>query len=159
MPDVVISLNDLSTIDDALKALRLIEDSLNKKLEELVKRLGELGVEVAKAGFTSAAYSMGPNDISVDLDTDGKKCTISASGTAVCFIEFGTGVGATHPYGAEKGYTPGSWSQGPHGKGYFPPGWSHNGKYTTGEPAAMAMYDAAKQMREQIQTIAREVFK
>ena len=159
MATVRVSLNDLASLEHATDALALIEQALKTKLEELVKRLGEVGLDVAQAGFSSAAYSMGPNDVTVTLEPDGTRCTISAAGSSVIFIEFGTGVGATHPYGGEKGYTPGSWSQGPHGKGYFPPGWSHNGKYTTGEPAALAMYNAATQMREQIQTIAREVFK
>ena len=66
-----------------------------------------------------------------------------------------------HPDAGKFGYGPGTWSDGPDGKGHWkdPGGWyfSH-GQHSFGNPPAMAMVHARDAILEQLTAIAREVF-
>lgn len=83
------------------------------------------------------------------------------------FIEFGSGdtYGHGHPQNAEFGMGPGTYSEGPNGKGHWkdPNGWwipkSAGGGHTYGNPPAMVMYRTARELEREIQTIAEEVFR
>ena len=99
---------------------------------------------------------------------------ISASGNAITFIEFGSGVhyaGQAHPKAGEFGFNRGgygyhlgrfdSWrySGNPGTNGEVITEGAHKGEVKTqGNPANRALYDSAKEMREQITKIAKEVF-
>ena len=90
---------------------------------------------------------------------------IYASGTAVAFIEFGSGaaMGYGHPMAGEHGLGPGTWStdESLGGKGHWddPNGWYYkHGEKSHGNPPAMAMYDAVQAMTAEITTIAKGVF-
>lgn len=144
--------------------LRQYKQSLNGKIKIFVERLGSLGVNTAAIKFRAAKYD-GDNDVNVSAEWIGDtSLRVVASGEAVLFIEFGSGLGGYgHPQAKEFGYGPGTYSDDESigGKGHWtdPEGWYYrHGEKSHGNPPARAMYDAGKEMRLQIVQIAREVF-
>lgn len=172
--DITISLNN---IDKAIKELEEYKKTFNDNVTELVTELTEYGADKASQNFKSAQYD-GTNDVYVNSSVGRKSKNkvvgeIEADGSAVLFIEFGTGVfyGNAHPEAYDHGYFPGSY--GPNGLentwGYYGEGGT-NGVYrkttdkgdlytTHGNPANRCLYDAGKAIEAQAPRIAREVFK
>ena len=158
------------SIDNAIKLLRQYNAWVQAKEKELRTRLAEIGVAVASVRFSGAKYD-GNNDVTVTFSDIGDTATISAKGEAVAFIEFGSGakLGYGHPDAAKHGFGPGTWSDGPEGKGHWNEmtkdgkykGWwfGDDGKHTYGNPPAMAMHFATQEILANITRIATEVFK
>lgn len=152
-------------LDSAVKELREYQKWVRRKEKELRLRLATLGATVASIQFSRAIYT-GKKDVTVRVDNTGSVAVIYAEGESVVFIEFGAGAKDEyrHPQGGEFGFVPGSWSDGPEGKGHWDDenGWwipkESGGGHTWGHPPAMAMYEAVQRMTEEITTIAREVF-
>lgn len=174
---------DASDLLRAIKDLTALEGVLNAKADELVKRLAEIGVEVARSEYQSAPYA-GTNDVDVDWNQENGRgtATIRATGNAVLFIEFGTGIlnpedwnarGALSnsegvvlhgQYGDHKGDSVFGWTY----KGDMPanppagtgPSYKSGNGYihTYGEAPHPAMYHARKEIIEKVQEIAKEVF-
>ena len=150
---------DNKSIENAIKELRQYKAWVQAKENELRIRLATMGATVASIQFARAIYN-GTNDVAVRVDNTGSVAVIYAEGEAVAFIEFGSGAkyGYGHPEAAKFGTGPGTY---PEGKGNWnnPNGWwyGHN-KHSSGNPPAMAMYQAREQMVEQITQMAREVF-
>ena len=151
-----------STIEAAVQELNRYAEWVNRKESELITKLAERGKDVASVKFAGAEYD-GTNDVSVRVDSTGSVAVIYAEGSAVAFIEFGSGAseGYGHPLAGEHGFGPGTWSDGDGGKGHWdnPKGWYYaHGKKSHGNPPAMAMYDAVQAMTTEITTIAKGVF-
>ena len=159
---IVIDPFDPKSVSNAIKELDRYKKWVQEKEEILRQRLAHLGATVASIEFSRAIYN-GTNDVSVRVDDDRRKATIFAEGSAVLFIEFGSGekYGGGHPDAGKFGYGPGTYSDGPNGKGHWkdPQGWyfSH-GQHSFGNPPAMAMVHARDAILEQLTAIAREVF-
>lgn len=160
----IIRINGISeaTIEAAAQELRRYGEWVERKEAELRSRLASLGATVASIQFSRAIYS-GTNDVSVRVDDTGSVAVIYAEGESVAFIEFGSGEkhGYGHPLAGEFGFGPGTWSEGPEGKGHWndPKGWWFgHGQHTYGNPPAMAMVAARDAMAEDITQIAKEVF-
>lgn len=160
-----IRINGLSdqNIKNAIKEIRRYRKWVEQKESELRVRLASVGATVASIQFSRAIYN-GTNDVSVRVDTTGDAAVIYAEGESVAFIEFGSGDkhGHGHPMAGEHGFGPGTYSDGPDGKGHWndPKGWWYgHGQHSYGNPPAMAMYNAVQAMTEQLTTIAREVFR
>lgn len=151
---------DKKSIEEARKLVETYRYSLEMKKVEIVKRLAEIGLEVASVGFSLADYD-GVNDISVTVNLAGDKATVSAAGQAVCFIEFGAGVkyGYGYPDSDRPAEMAGIGEYGK-GKGSSEKGWFYgNHEHSYGNPPAMAMLTARDTVIEQITQIAREVFR
>lgn len=173
MKKITINPFDKKSIDDAIKQLQKIKEEIPQKEAELVRRVAELGLNVARVKFFTALYA-GTNDVVCRVDQSGTTAYLIAEGEAVGFIEFGTGIRhPEHPgfedytppkhgtYGKGKGANPGWWDYygDPGNKGHVIS--DKNGKTkvrTSGNDPAMAMYDAIVSMSEQIIQIAREVW-
>ena len=160
---IVIDPFDKESIANAIKELERYKTWVQEKEEILRQRLAQIGATVASIEFSRAIYN-GTNDVSVRVDDNGKKATIFAEGSAVLFIEFGSGAkyGNGHPEAGKFGYGPGTYSDGPNGKGKWdnPNGWYFaHGQHSFGNPPAMAMVHARDAILEQLTAIAREVFK
>lgn len=161
-------------IEQAIKEYENWQKTLETRIEQFVKRLSEMGAEVAKIRFTAAVYDGDMSDIAVQVEHDGKKATIYATGQAVGFIEFGTGVAfAEHPSGL---YAHGTYGDG---KGSNPNGWVYDGVpgptaqpvynrkgeqkpgvwRTKGNPPACAMWESATQMAASVKTVWEEVMR
>ncbi len=163
---VTVKLGDLKT---AIQMVGDYKKNLKEKCREFLKRLGELGVDTADVRFRAAQYD-GTNDVTVSLRWESdNKVLVVASGHAVTFIEFGTGIVYVddHPKAGEMGAVRGGYGEG-HGSqrtwGYYgDPGT--NGKVqksgvvlTHGNPASRALYETGKELREKVMEIAKEVF-
>lgn len=162
-------------LDSLIKKLTSYQKSLEEKQRRLLEKLVEVGIDVASAKFQTAQYD-GENDVVVNRQPEwvgDNKLFLTATGNAITFIEFGTGIhyAEQHPKAAALGAIRGAYGQGKGSHdswGYYgTPGT--NGQVvkesdkgtvvlTHGNPPARAMYDSAKEMRNQVVTIAREVF-
>ena len=159
-----IRINGISeaAIQAAAQELRRYAQWVEQKEAELRVRLASLGATVASIQFARAVYN-GTNDVKVRVDDTGSVAVIYAEGESVAFIEFGSGerYGSGHPLAGQFGVGPGTWSDGPDGKGHWdnPKGWWYgHGQHSYGNPPAMAMYNAVQTMTEDLTQIAREVF-
>ena len=169
MRTVTVSLNDIGKLAEQMS--QYYRD-MDKKMRTLLERLAQEGIDVAGAAYSLARYD-GTNDVSMDgiewvNDTT---LRISASGSAVTFIEFGAGIahGGGHPWGGKFGFSPGTYGQGKGRQEHWVyvgnPGTNGvelKGKpgriLTEGNPPAMAMYNASKAIHEKVGQIAKEVF-
>lgn len=165
----------LGTIDEAIKQIEAYEKNLKNKQRIFMERLAEIGINTAKVKFQNARYD-GENDVKVTDPKwlDDNRLIISATGKAVLFIEFGSGVhyaSDSHPKAAEFGYVRGTYGYGlgkldswryegsPGTNGEVIKEGKHKGEIRTyGNPANRCMYDASKEMRKKIREIAKEVF-
>ena len=155
---------DKKSIAQAEKLVRQYKKDFEAKEQEFCRRLAEIGVSVAQAGFATADYD-GVNDVVVNLEKTATGYNVVASGKTVGFIEFGTGVKYPEWDNSGMDYTPpphGSYGQG---KGKQPHGWWFKSQdygvamHTYGNQPAEGMLTARNQMVEQAVQIAREVWK
>ncbi|MBQ3265206.1 MAG: hypothetical protein IJH07_05460 [Ruminococcus sp.] len=165
-------MNITTNVDTVIAQLRQYRDKLNERIHTMLQRLAAIGVDTADVAFKTAQYD-GDNDVVVNAPEwiSDTQLIISATGSAVTFIEFGSGVHYVkqHPKAVQLGAIRGGYGKG-RGKrdtwGYYGnPGTNGRtvpGKaglvLTHGNPPARAMYDAGKEMRERVTEIAREVF-
>ena len=153
-------------IERAKKGIEQYKKWLERKSRELAKRLADIGATSASLGFARAFYT-GPKDVNIDVRKRDNGYVVTAKGETVLFIEFGAGAhfGGGHPEEGQFGMGPGTY---PNGKGHWndPKGWylpksrqgSDGTKHTYGNPAEMPMYNARKEIEQNISDIVREVF-
>lgn len=162
-----------SSISNAIAELEQYKRWVEQKAIQLAEALSRVGVYEASIRFAGAMYD-GSNDVYVSRTQDNAGTyTILAEGQAVAFIEFGAGVYYnTAGYPLEK--PPGIVGIGEYGKGNGKKrGWVYpvskgvgsNGRqikpnwiFTRGNPQAMPMYYASKEMQDKLLSVAREVF-
>lgn len=155
---------DTKTIDAAIKQLNAYKKDFRAKEEDFVRRLKEIGVSVARAGFATADYD-GVNDVLVTETQGGTRAAVIAYGETVGFIEFGTGVRYPEWNSADTKYTPPAHGTYGKGRGKNPHGWYFKQSdgaaaiHTYGNPPAEAMLTARDRMIESVVQIAREVWK
>lgn len=169
--NLTIKLNSES-IEAAIRKIEDYQRTMQEKCQELAKRLALIGMDVITATYDGAAYA-GTNDIEVHLEFEGNSCKIVANGSSLGFIEFGTGV--AYPLG-EFASQAGAPPHGTYGEGRGATGkkWVYKGDagtigepdskrpglvWTKGNPPANAFPAAVREMQEQAQEIAREVFR
>lgn len=159
---ITIDIFNPASIDAAVKEIRDYADWVKRKTAELARRLADMGAVNVSLGYSRAVYT-GDNDISVTVEQQGENSyAIIANGEAVLFVEFGAGVtyGYGHPQSSVEG-TPMGPGTYPSEKGHWndPKGWwIPGGEHTYGNPPSMTMYLTAKELRNQLEDIAREVF-
>ena len=158
-------------INRAIKELEQYKQELIRKEKLLLEKLSYVGVKEASIRFTTAMYD-GVNDSAVDLEQTATGYAVVARGTAVAFIEFGSGVyhNGSEPYPNPR--PEGIVGIGEYGKGKGKrKAWFYQGEpgsngevqpsgvvKTRGNPAAMPMYYATEEMKRSILQIAKEVF-
>lgn len=171
-------------LSKAIELVTNLDKEISLKCDELATRLGQLGVRIATMYYDSAEYA-GNSDVKVTLDETGKLGTVKivATGYAVLFIEFGTGItkedatdaraelksgkvvghgefGNRHGADPDGWYYPATKGLGPH-----PPDDSQYADknqtfiHTFGNDATPAMYWTRRDLIQNIENIAREVFK
>lgn len=164
-----ISINGL---DSTISHMKMLNDNLLNKTSTLVAHLIKAGYEVADYRFGIAQYD-GTNDVSLSMSFSGNTATLTASGQAVLFIEFGSGMTFTeqNPKAIELGFIRGKYGKGNGSK----PSWVYvgeqgsNGHFlretkdeqavvrTNGNPPANAMYEASKTARQKLISEVKEV--
>lgn len=156
-----------------VRSIERYASQLDSKTRTFLERLAEIGISSADASFRSASYD-GVNDVVVNSTpvwVDDHTVAVQASGRAILFIEFGTGIfnSGLHPQANELGMIRGEYGKG-HGK---QESWVYIGEpgtngqvldsarnvvRTRGNNASRSMYDAAEIMRNDITRIAKQVF-
>lgn len=170
---ITVDILSQSSISHAIEELRQYQRWVKQKSIELAEALSRVGIYEASIRFAGAQYD-GLNDVYVERTQDNLgSYTIMASGHAVAFIEFGSGVyynSTAYPLPLPEGIVGiGEYGKG-HGRGQgwaYPeengvgsngwlikPGWI----FTHGNPRAMPMYYASVEMQNKLITVAREVF-
>jgi len=162
-------------LSETIQHLEEYQKRIEDKQHTLLEKLAEIGIDTATVRFSQAQYD-GVKDVDVPKDPEwvsDNTLQISAVGSTVSFIEFGTGVHYTesHPKAGEFGAIRGGYGHGlgkldswrykgePGTNGELITEGKHTGEILThGNPPARAMYDAGKEMRAKIQEIAKEVY-
>lgn len=161
-----------SEINKAIKKLEAYNKWVNKKSIELSKELANIGLQTASIAFASTPYvSPGERDAQVSVVKRKNKFVIVASGKDVAFIEFGAGAMMGYGYPSDVQLDPpteigpGTWSDSELGKGHWNDvmGWffpDENGKtlHSFGNHPGMGMYNAGKDIRSEIERVARKAF-
>lgn len=158
-------------ITKAIKDIQSYQRWVETKSKQLCERLAAVGVQEASVRFSGAMYS-GVNDAKVTAEPIYNGWRIVASGEAICFIEFGTGVfyNPSEPYPEPR--PAGISSIGEYGKGKGKQqGWVYEGEpgtggkdigegkvFTRGNPAQMPMWYAKQEIVNRVTQIAQEVF-
>ena len=148
--------------NEAIEELKQYQKSIIPKLDEVCRRLAEIGCQEASYRFARGDHGNGGVVCTTEKIENGYK--IVASGHDVYFIEFGTGVNAGVAYG-DSGVPnvsvpvyPGSWSEG-HAQKFSEYGfWYYNGERLEGTEAEMPMYYAGRAIRNNERRVVKEVF-
>ena len=171
MSTVDIILTDTSSIKKGCSEIDKFIENLGK-LDEVCKRLAEIGLEVANNEFSMAAsFSISDDPVDVQLVKIDNGYQIQANGNSVCYLEFGAGVYYNGMGSYPDGETPpGIDGIGEHdtinhsgvSKGIYRT-WgfrTDSGQVviTHGNPSAQAMYQARIEMENQAKQIIKEVF-
>lgn len=145
----------LSNIDAAITALEQYEKDLERKANEIAKRVAEVGADEVKAADSmSVATALEPIEQGYRLD---------ATHPAIVFMEFGTGVrtesGAPYADKVSVPVYPGSWSDEHAGTWRK---WIESGKdpeeYPFNRYPKRGMYRAMRKMVNETKDIAKRVF-
>lgn len=148
----------------AVKDVERYEKWIQSKSKELARRLAQHGATYASLQFSRAIYT-GENDYKVTVKPNGDNAyVVMADGESVLFVEFGAGYRYGNGHPEPLTYGAGTY---PEGKGHWkdPKGWwlprektGGAAVHTYGNPPNAPMYNARKQVIEDLEQIAREVF-
>lgn len=166
MPKIKLRLNE-SSIDAAIQEIRAYRDKVQKAAEEIVHKLTEQGVSLAKLNASYMdIYDSGELVRGIESRyvggfgaEYGKGYVISTAAHSI-FCEFGTGVvGANNPH-PEIAVAGWRYDSNQHGE----LGWWYIGKdgqahWTKGMPSRPYMYETAKMLRNMVVPIAKGEFK
>ena len=154
-------------VNATLQTLRKAQRALSQeRVSNACFDVAQEAADLAQTVYNMADYD-GDRNVTVEAKKHQTGATITASGQAVLFMEFGAGIthaSEQHPFNSEFGFGPGTYNPDS-------PNWSNpNGWYftdpitgqtvrTKGNPPALAMYEAGKTVKERIEgRIRREVF-
>lgn len=162
-----------SSIDAAIDKIENYGKSLEKKAQEVCKRLGNLGYEVAFQLLAEHIYS-GETISSLQLiEENPNKYVLQAGSVALLFLEFGSGVqGVGHPLAGQFNMGAGTYPGQKHALDpngwWFPTDDANLAVYTDksgqmwghskGNPPQMPMYQTSLKIREDAEKVVREVF-
>ena len=152
---------DTKSIDNAIKELQGYKVELSVKANKLVQKLIDVGVEFARQEVISlGAFDSGELAGSIDglMYTDGNHGIIFTDSDHAAYVCFGTGItGAESPHPT----MPWQYDVNNHGEA----GWVYynekTGKFgwTKGMPSRPFMYNTAKHLQDELERIAKEVWK
>ena len=163
---IAIDVFDKKSIDLAIRKLEEYKKGLNRKAEMLCERLAEKGAWYAEWNFSAIEWTYS-GDVSYEITAkrlDENHYVVEAAGEGVLFLEFGAGatLGYGHPLADQMGMGPGTY---PNAKGHWNDrnGWWYREEdgtkvHTYGNAPGMPMYNAAKDLRREIELAAREIF-
>lgn len=162
------------TVSGISETLNLVERYNNdqgdmaEKIHLVLEKLARIGVSVAWTTYT-ASDTDGNDYFDVDwYETGENSVCVVARGEQILFLEFGTGARFAQPYPTDEDFKPifkaGDWSKLHSGKWDNPKGWwytdnsGNTGNHTYGIPPARGMYEAKKEIRNNVDAVIREVF-
>lgn len=156
MPKQIILELSKESCRKALRELEKYQKEIKPKLEEVCKRLAEIGAQEAN---TRIIIANGNTDATITTEQMSNGYKLLMSGADVYFIEFGTGDAANaNGYSVSVPVYPGSYSE-QNAERYSTYGfWWYGGEKLTETPAYMPLYYAGKKMRDEMPRIVKEVF-
>ena len=156
MPKQIILELSKASCQKALRELEKYQKEIKPKLEEVCKRLAEIGAQEAN---TRIIIANGNTDAKITTEQMSNGYKLIMSGADVYFIEFGTGDAANaNGYSVSVPVYPGSYSE-QNAERYSTYGfWWYGGEKLTETPAYMPLYYAGKKMRDEMPRIVKEVF-
>lgn len=154
MPTITLELSTQSC-SKVLKELKKYQQAKAEKMNEVCKRLAEIGAQEANAHLV---FKHGNDDAQITVEPMDGGYKLVMSGSDVYFIEFGTGSDVDAHYQTTVPVFAGSWSM-EHSQKYARDGWWwYGGNVYTGTPAYMPLYYAEKKIRAETPRIVKEVF-
>ena len=164
---------DGSGVDEMLKGIEEHKQWLERKTDELSRRLADMGALYAEYNFSGALYS-GNTAHTITVEPRGENTyAVKAEGETVLFIEFGAGVRYGYGHPEPNGYGPGTYP----GNGHWddPKGWWYPSNdaaastrttkktgqswvHTYGNPPNAFMYNSVKDLERELEQVVREVF-
>ena len=143
---------------EAIKELENYQKRIKPKMDEVCRRLAEIGKNEAISIVSSIRLQEGNAVERVDVVQTSNGYKLVMEGEDVYFIEFGTGDGVSAHYDTSVPVAWGSWSQ-EHSQMLWNKGfWYYDHVRYTGTQAYMPMYYAEKAMREALPKVVKEVF-
>lgn len=160
MRKITIELSE-SGLKRAKEELNQFKKDIGPKLDEICRRLAEIGMQEATL-WAQMARGYGNDDVHVSYEKTERGYKVVMSGADIYFVEFGTGIFAGEYPGDTTGVTvgvmPGDYSD-THARQYSTKGyWFYDNVFYRGTPAEMPMYHAGERMKQEMPRIAREVF-
>lgn len=165
-----ITINSISAreFERAAQQVEQYAKDLERKNAIFVKRLAEIGLQVAKERMAFANGDSVPGTLKINTTSDGEfaSAELNLTGRDILFIEFGAGIrynsGNSHPLEGQYGYGVGTYNP-ESDKAFSPYGWWYTGDdgqshHSWGTEATMPMYSASQQMYDKAVQIAKEVF-
>lgn len=149
------------SVDSCKKAIEMLkeyEKKIKPKLDEVCRRLAEIGRDEAIAIVNSISLQDGNAVERIEAVKIDNGYKLVMDGEDVYFIEFGTGDGVSAHFDTSVPVAWGSWSS-EHSqilvnRGY----WYYNHIRYTGTTAYMPMFYAGEAMRQNEKRIVKEVF-
>jgi hypothetical protein len=146
----------VDSCNKAIEELKKYQKEIKPKLDEVCKRLAEIGSQEASA--RARGSKEGNDDIAFSVEKIDNGYKLVMSGEDVYFVEFGTGDQVSAHYDTSVPVAYGSWSA-EHSQMLWKNGfWYYDKVRYTGTPAYMPMYYAERKMREEAPRIVKEVF-
>lgn len=142
----------------ALDELKKYRSEVKPKLQEVCRRLAEIGKDEALAVIGGINPAEGNSDVRVDAVSTDNGYKIVMEGADVYFIEFGTGDQVDAHYDTSVPVAWGTWSAEDKQILWNQGFWYYDKVKYTGTPAYMPMYRAEKKMREEMPKVVKEVF-
>ena len=160
-------------LETTIAHLQQILNNLNRYAAEIVRRLSLIGYDVAYQIMAGHIYTGETIDSLTIVENDDTHFTLMASSRALIFFEFGAGInGGGHPQAGGFGFGPGTYPGQTHA--LDPNGWYYptddpalivahtkDGQglgHSYGNPPRMPFYYAKEKMKQDLLTVAREVF-
>ena len=139
----------------ALEQLKVYKKEIEPKLDEICRKLAEIGAQAARAAMGGGYGNTDATVLDPVKISNGYK--IVMSGADVYFVEFGTGdqVDAHYPTSVPVAW--GTYSAENKQKLWRYGFWYYNKERLTGTPAQKPMYEAEKAIRANARRVAREV--
>lgn len=157
MKTIAIELS-VDSCNKAIKELQEYQKKIRPKLDEVCRRVAEVGRDEALSIINGIRLQDGNAVERVDVVPTDNGYKLVMEGEDVYFIEFGTGDGVSAHYDVSVPVAWGSWSA-EHSQMLWNKGfWYYDNVRYTGTTAYMPMYYAERKMREEAPRIVKEVF-
>lgn len=149
---------DRASLEAAAKQLDDLASEIKRKGPLICQKLAEIG-EARAAMDYAGVHLDGVRDVYVTTEPSDDGYKVVAGGESVLFLEFGAGIRMGYGHPDPHGYGPGTYP----GKGHWdsPIGWwipkDRGGGHTYGNPPAMGMYNASREIRDNAQRVVNEV--
>lgn len=156
-----------ASVDKAIKELEAYEEHVKERCTAFGQALKQFGLTKLKIQILphiDSGETLGSITAIDESTTDTVRFRLCVTSEAILFLEFGAGIKYSsdpHPQAGDFGYGAGTYP----GEGHWddPNGWWYQDDdekwhHTYGQPASKPVYITAQQMREQIVTLAKQVF-